>query len=237
MMVINVVKESFFSALICLLFLGGTVPAGAAEYPAAGNYNGTLPRSAFQASDVRGAVLVLVDENVPITEIIQSGLRSGASHESLVGALLAAGVPEKTVITKAMQGPMSAGKALKALSTHKVPPAKVLKYLIEWESPSGTVYETCDYMLKHGYTEADLLRALSNANAERETVAQVVRWFDIPPATLVSVLQPAEPGPERFGHVFARHVLPQPAQLALGVSRVNNSDAFKNRGPVSPMKP
>ncbi len=225
-----------FVASLVLVFFVCVVPAFAVETPST-TYSETLPQSAFQLGDAEAAVKMLLDSGVPISVIINAAIQNGVSPEALVGALLGAGISAEKVVLYCLEGPMPFEKVLYALKAHGVLPEDVLTWLIKRRMSSSAIYDVCDFMLKQGYSKADLLRVLKDADADRKLVIQVVRWFDIPPATVVAVYQSlGRRAAVFFGLFFTRHSLPQPALLAIGVARIN-VDECGSRPVISPMKP
>ena len=194
-------------------------------------YGETLPQSAFQQGDPEAAVRMLLKANVPVSEIIKAAVQNGVSYDDIIGALLAAGIPPEKIVIYCLDGPIPFKNAVAALNNHGVPPDDILTWLIKWQTEINRIYDVCEFMLRHGYSQADILKTLKAAEADREVVIQVVRWFNIPPATVIAVYQSYL---DYFGHVFNRYSLPQPALLAIGVARIIEDQ----RGPViSPMTP
>ncbi len=224
-------KFTVLGVVVCFVF-GLPLFAGAINVPAS-TYSETLPQSAFEKGDVSAAVKMLLNANVPIALIIKAAKNSGVSPSALVEALLAAGIEPEKIILFCLQGDLDFESALGVLNERGTPPEQVLTWLIQWETGLGGLYETCDFMLRHDRTKADLLRALAENEAERELVVQVVRWFNIPPATVIAVYHSFL---DFFGHVFNRHSLPQPALLAIGVSRIT-IEGEGRRPVISPMVP
>ncbi len=198
------------------------------------SYSETLPQSAFQESDADSAVIMLLDSNVPISVIISAAIQSGVTEEAIVGALLSAGIPPKDVVRHCLEAHISFQGALKALKKYGVAPDLVLTWLIKWNLGIDGIYDTCAFMLDNEFSKADILRVLKEAEADREIVVQVVRWFDIPPATVVAVYQSFL---DYFGHVFNRSALPQPALLSIGVARITPVLDDPCRPVISPMRP
>ena len=226
--------EKHFVAIAVLFFVArATVSVAAVDTPPL-TYSETLPQSAFENGDPSAAVKMLLKSKVPVPDIINAALQNGITQDVIVSALLAAGIAPEKVVLYCLQGPISFKNALAALLQFGVPPENVLTWLIEWKTGLDGIYETCDFMLKNGRSKADLLRTLGAAGADRDLVAQVVRWFDIPPATVIAVYQTFL---DYFGHVFNRHALPQPALLAIGVARITIENCIDCRPVISPMVP
>ncbi|MFP4446706.1 MAG: hypothetical protein ACLFPD_10730 [Desulfosudaceae bacterium] len=209
---------------------------------AAGTYSETLPQSAFDQGDAAAAIQMLVKEKVPVSEIMATALRNEVSHTAIVNGLLKAGVAEEEVIFHVMQGPMPSESALRALADNGISPRTVLGYVVQWENSSGNIYETCNFMLQQGYSKSDLLGALKEEGANRNLVVQVVRWFNIPPATVVAVYQGGAgetPGEEATGYMYSRKSMPQPAMFEIGVSRIGVAESSNSRGGrvISPIQP
>jgi hypothetical protein len=223
-------NKHFLPGVILACFVCLPVLAVAVEAPPM-TYSETLPQSAFQTGDADAAVRMLLKANVPVPVIIKAAMENGVSPDAIIGALLAAGISPEKVVLQCLQGPMPFKNVLAALKNRGIPPDVVLARLIKWEIGIAGIYDTCDFMLKNGFSQADILTILKDTGADRELVIQVVRWFEIPPATVIAVYQSQL---DYFGHVFNRHSLPQPALLSIGVARIT----IKERGPViSPMKP
>lgn len=224
-------KKQLISFLAVAFFIGLPVLVTGADIPAM-TYSETLPQSAFEKGNPVAAVRMLLKEGVPLSGIIKGAKKSGLSQDAIVAALLDAGVSGEKVVLFCLQGPLSFKRALPILDEYGVSPDKVLVWLITWETGVHGVRETCDYMLKHGYSQVDLLTIMSEAGAERHLVVQVVRWFKIPPAAVIAVYQTFL---DYFGHVFNRQSLPQPALLSIGVGRITIEE--RGRKPLSPMIP
>lgn len=224
-------NKHFLTGVVLVFFICVPVLAAAVETPPV-TFSETLPQSAFQNGDANAAVRMLLKANVPVPAIMKAALENGVSHDALVGALLAARISPEKVVLHCLQGPMPFQSALAALKNHGVRPAVVLVWLVKGETGIAGIYDTCDFMLKNGYSQADILTILKDAGADRELVIQVVRWFEIPPATVIAVYQSLL---DYFGHVFNRHALPQPALLSIGVARITIED--QGRPVISPMKP
>lgn len=234
--------KRFLTVVALAIMVGLPGMAGAANGDE--SYSETLPQSAFEEGDASTAIPMLINEGVPVPEIISAATRNDVAAEAVVAGLLKAGVSEEEIVFHIMEGPMPSETALLALDANGIAATTVLGYLIKWRNSSGNIYETSDFMLQQGYSKEELLQELADADADRNLVVQVVRWFSIPPATVVAVYQPeagtgAAEATEGFGHVFARQSIPQPALFAAGASRIGNNDAFTNRGGgvISPIQP
>jgi hypothetical protein len=226
--------EKHIVAVGVLFFvLWTTVSVAAVDTPAM-SYSETLPQSAFEKGDPYAAVKMLLKAKVPVQDIINAAIRNGIAQDVIVSALLAAGIAPEKVVLYCLQGPISFKNVLAALQDFGVPPENVLTWLINWKTGLDGLYATCDFMLKNGRSKADLLRTLGEAGADRDLVVQVVRWFDIPPATVIAVYQTFL---DYFGHVFNRNALPQPALLAIGVARITVEECADCRPVISPMVP
>jgi hypothetical protein len=198
----------------------------------------SLAASAFQQDNVVVAVDLLLEKNVPLGQIVGSAANRRVPMDSLVAALLDAGLAQDEIILQTMLGPVYFKNALTALGANGISAKTVLKLLVRKRAEKRRIVETCSFMLdQEGYSKADILRALVEAEADRDTIVAVVRELDIPPATVAGVFQAAARAPRGFGHVFTRQALPQPALTAMGISRITPGDAFKKRDIISPSSP
>jgi len=226
----GIMKKNLIAAGMMFFLVFTPMIVSAVETPPL-PYGETLPQSAFQQGDTKAAVRMLLKANVPVSEIIKAAVQNGVSYDDIIGALLAVGIPPGKIVIYCLDGPIPFKNAVAALNNHGVPPDDILTWLINWKTGINRIYDACEFMLLHGYSQADVLKTLKAADADREVVIQVVRWFKIPPATVIAVYQERL---DYFGHVFNRYSLPQPALLAIGVSRI----VVDQRGPViSPMTP
>ena len=92
-------------------------------------------------------------------------------------------------------------------------------------------------MLDSGYTQSALMEALFRSGTDFNTIGIAAERLGIPPATIVVAYRTVFGGQGRFGHLYTRQSLPQPALIAVGVARINNNDAFSGRNEISASTP
>ncbi len=202
------------------------------------NGDDSLAGAAFAEGDVNVAVRFLLEKQVPLPVIIRNAVNSGVSQNELVSALLAAGIVRETVILQMVQSPLYFGTALEALNANGISAREIFILLVQKNMDIERIVDAGQFMLRQGYSKAEVLKALSAAKAERVVVVQVVQRLQIPPATVVSAYQPEVQQMRGIGHLFIRQTLPQPAWLILGMSHIGPSDAFKDpRKIISPSRP
>ena len=230
----------WWSIVLCLLMSVVVFNAAfaAAEEERGADYDEAFVGAAFDKYSLQSAVQVLVEKRLPVPVIIEQAQRAGHRDGRITGALLQSNLSTDQVIINAMQSHMAPRQVLKSLDDAGVSPEQVLELLIENKLDMNRVFSTCRYMLESTeYTKAELVEALAKAGADRPIFIKAERRFDIPPAITVEVYEKVHGEPAKFGHVYTRHSLPQPARIAVGVARIHNSDAFKGRDVISPKSP
>lgn len=221
----------FFILFSAIFLCAGTAEKAQAEVDPA------FIAATFENYSLPSAVQTLIQKNIPMPVIISEAQKAGHRDARITAALIQTELPADQVVMECMLSHMSARKVLAGLEKHDMPPETVLDILIKNKLDTNRILATCEYMLDRGYTKAALVESLTGAGADRNIIIKAARQFDIPPATTVEAYEEVQGEPGQFGHVYTRNSLPRPALIAVGVARIHNSDAFKERDPLSPKKP
>jgi|GEM_PF-1887133 len=229
--------KRWLSILLCILISVVAFNATSAEKSGT-DYDDAFIAAAFDEYSLQSAVQMLIKKRLPVQVIIEEAQKAGYRDGQITASLYQSSLPPDTVIVNAMESHMAPRQVLKSLDDAGVSPEKVLELLIQNELDINRIFSTCRYMLESKeYTKAELVEALAKAGAERPIFIKAERRFNIPPAITVEVYEKVHGEPAKFGHVYTRHSLPQPARIAVGVARIHNSDAFKGRDVISPKSP
>lgn len=193
--------------------------------------------AALGDSKLQPALQLLINHHIPVQTIIEAALKAGHSDDAITTALYLSDLPDDQAILHSMQSHMSSATVLSSLKKQGVGPFEVLRLLIGNKADTNSVLSTCEYMLNQDYTKFQMMEILMNAGADRNLIVKVSKHFNVPPATVMQAYQETHDDFGRFGHVYTRSSLPQPALIAVGVAHIHDCDSGKDSPPISPSKP
>jgi hypothetical protein len=193
--------------------------------------------AAFGDSKLQPALQLLINNHIPIQMIIEAALKAGHSADAITTALYLSDLPDDQAILHSMQSHMPSDTVLNSLKKQGVGPFDVLRLLIKNKADTNSILSTCEYLLNQDYTKFQMMEILMNAGADRNLIVKVSKHLNIPPATVLQAYQETNSDFGKFGHVYTRSSLPQPALIAVGVAHIHDCDGGKDRPPISPYKP
>jgi len=188
---------------------------------------GTLP----------AAVQLLLTKDFPVQMIIDAALEAGYGDAAITRALFQSSLPIDKVVINTLQSHMMSKKVLTSLQKQGLDPATILQTLLKNQADINCILSTFQFILNQDETKYQAMEMLINAGADRDTILRVAKHFNVPPATVLEAYRQIYGDFGQFGHVYNRHSKPKPALLAVGVARINNCDACRNRPVISPHRP
>lgn len=193
--------------------------------------------AAFKEDKLQSTVELLIAKNFPVQMIIEQALKAGFGDKAITGALYQSSLSINTVVMNTLQSHMASQKVLAGLKRQGLDTEFVLRILIQNQADMNAILSTFQFMLNQDDSKYQAMEMLINAGADRDIILRVAKHFNVPPAIVLEAYHQTYGDFGQFGHVYNRHTMPQPALLAVGVARINNCDACKNRPVISPHKP
>ena len=193
--------------------------------------------AAFKGDKLQSSVELLIAKNFPVQMIIEEALKAGFDDESITGALYQSSLSIDTVIMNTLQSHMLSKNVLTSLKKQGLDTEFVLKRLIQNQADMNAILATFQFMLDQDDSKYQAMEMLINAGADRDIILRVAKHFNVPRAIVLEAYRQIYGDFGQFGHVYNRHTMPQPALLAVGVARINNCDACRNRPVISPHRP
>ncbi len=213
---------------------------------------------AFEQNDLEMAVLVLVnDNNVPVSDIIEKARDEGFGYTRIVDALIETKLSCEQVMVDALLNdvpPDALFDSEKVSDDYDYTPEAILRFLVkelrfmalvgeslgEKDRNLDTRKDNLDVILRvceslmddEGYSQYDVMFNLCQAEASNLLIAETAEEFDVPQATTFK----ACPKHAEYGHAYISHDLPQEAYIVIGVDHLTIDDN-SGRGVISPKRP
>ena len=245
----------FFSIIIYTIVLSIMVFANA--FAAVDNWQPLLD-VAFEQNDLEMAVLVLVNDNhVPVSAIIQKAREMGFGYTRIVDALIDTKLSCEQVIMEALQNdvpPTSVFDSKKVSDDYNYTPEAILRLLVKElrfmalvgeslgeedrnldtrKENLGVILRVCKSMMDdEDYSQYDVMFHLCQAEASNVLITKTAEEFDVPQATTLK----ACPKHAEYGQAYISHNLPQKAYIVIGVDHLTIDDNA-GKGVISPMRP
>lgn len=229
-------QKYFFIILLflCVSFASISVHAAVQD--------GVRPDENFLATvlsegNLPSAVQLLLTKNFPVQMIIEAALEAGYDDEAITSAIYQSSLSLDKVILNTMQSHLRSRNVLARLIKQGLDIDFILQTLIQNQADINCILSTFQFILNQDDSKYQAMEMLINAGADRDIVLRVAKHFNVPPATVLEAYRQIYGDFGQFGHVYNRHTMPQPALIAVGVARINNCDACRNRPAISPYRP
>jgi len=213
---------------------------------------------AFEQNDLEMAVLILVnDNNVPVSDIIVKAREMGFGYTRIVDALVDTKLSCEQVMVDALMNnvpPTALFDSEKISDDYDYTPELILRLLVkdlmfmelveehlgEQDENLETKKENLKIMIRvcksmmddEDFSQYEIMLNLCQAEASKVLIAETAEEFDVPPATTFK----ACPKHAEYGHAYISHDLPQEAYIIIGVDHQTLDDTA-GRGVISPMRP
>jgi len=213
---------------------------------------------AFEQNDLEMAVLILVnDNNVPVSDIIVKAREMGFGYTRIVDALVDTKLSCEQVMVDALMNnvpPTALFDSEKISDDYDYTPELILRLLVkdlmfmelveehlgEQDENLETKKENLKIMIRvcksmmddEDFSQYEIMLNLCQAEASNVLIAETAEEFDVPPATTFK----ACPKHAEYGHAYISHDLPQEAYIIIGVDHQTLDDTA-GRGVISPMRP
>lgn len=203
-------------------------------------YADTVPYSevfidtAMKNNDLDMAVKILVNEDIQPPVIINKARTMGYGFIQIIDALAKTELTDEQVITVALQNNIPSDAIFKSneiSGSGRYTPDSILRFAVEKKLSLESIINISKGMASQGYTKYDIMFNLCEAEANNETIAEVSRQLEVPPAITLK----ACPKHAEYGQAFTRHALPQQAHIVVGVGHITSDDS--TRKVLSPKSP
>lgn len=229
-------QKYFFITLLFLCVSFASISVHAVEQSGA-NLDENFLAAALSEGNLPSAVQLLLTKNFPVQMIIEAALEAGYGDEAITRALYQSSLSIDRVIMNTMQSHLLSQNVLSSLKKQGLNIDSILQTLIKNQADINCILSTFQFILNQDDTKYQAMEMLINAGADRDIVLRVAKHFNVPPATVLEAYRQTYDDFGQFGHVYNRHTMPQPALVAVGVARINNCDACRNRPVISPHRP
>lgn len=229
-------QKSFSIVILFLCMSFASVDLRAAQKPGP-EIDENFLTAALTEETLPAAVQLLLTKDFPVQMIIDAALEAGYGDAAITRALFQSSLPIDKVVINTLQSHMVSRKVLTSLQKQGLDPATILQTLIKNQTDVNCILSTFQFILNQDKTKYQAMEMLINAGADRDTILRVAKHFNVPPAIVLEAYRQIYGDFGQFGHVYNRHSKPKPALLAVGVARINNCDACRNRPVISPHRP
>jgi CO dehydrogenase/acetyl-CoA synthase alpha subunit len=213
---------------------------------------------AFEQNDLEMAVMVLVnDNNVPVSDIIAKAREMGFGYTRIVDALIDTKLSCEQVMIDALLNnvpPAALFDSKIIRDDYHYTPELILQFLVkemrfmeqaeeslgEKDDNAETKKRNMDVILRvakammddKSYSQYDVMSSLCKAGASNALIAETAKAFDVPQATTFK----ACPKHAEYGQAYISNDLPQEAYIIIGVDHLTVDDN-SGRGVISPKRP
>ena len=215
---------------------------------------------AFEQNTLEMAVLLLInDNNVPVSDVIQKARENGFGYTRIVDALIDSKLSSEQVIMDALRNNVPPSALLNSETIREdydYTPEQILRllvkelmfmemteeYLGEKDENRETKKRNTEIIIKfcnaliddEGFSQFDVMFNLCQAEAGNTLIAETADQLDISLATTLK----ACPKHAEYGQAYISHDLPQEAYIIIGVDH-QTLDDNAGRGPnvISPKRP
>jgi len=214
--------------------------------------------AAFEQNDLEMATLILInDNNVPVSDIFVKAREMGFGYTRIVDALIGTKLSCEQIMVDALLNnvpPTALLGSEKIRDDYEYTPELILQFLVKelmfmelTEEHLGEKDENREVKEKNlkiminvckslmddeDFSQYEVMLNLCEAEASNILIAETAEEFDVPPATTFK----ACPKHAEYGHAYISHDLPQEAYIIIGVDHLTIDDNA-GKGVISPMRP